>query len=73
MPNYAAWRKATGREKMRIAAENLRDNPHIAAYHFHKRFNLFIRHVLMPKFGVIDYWNRYEWQGRGSPHSHRVV
>ena len=73
MPNYAVWRKAMGREKMRIAVENLRDNLYIAVYHFYKRFNLFIRHILMPKFGVIDYWNRYKWQGRRSLHSHRVV
>ena len=68
MPNYDAWREATGRDKMRIAVENIRDNPHIIIYYFYKRFNLFIKYVLIPKFGVIDYWNRYEWQGRGSPH-----
>ena len=73
MPNYEAWKQATGRDKMRIAIENVRDNPHIAAYHFHERFNQFMTHVLIPKFGVVDYWNRYEWQGRGSLHSHGVV
>ena len=60
MPNYEAWKEATGREKIRIATENIRDNPHIAAYHFHKRFNLFIEHILIPKFNVINYWNRYK-------------
>ena len=32
-----------------------------------------MKYILMPKFGVIDYWNRYEWHGRGSPHSYRIV
>ncbi|EXU95902.1 AAA ATPase, helitron and PIF1-like helicase domain protein [Metarhizium robertsii] len=26
--------------------------------------------VLRKKFNVTDYWDRYEWQGRGSPHNH---
>ena len=55
MPNYEIWREATGRDKMRIIIENLKDNLYIAVYHFHERFNLFITHVLILKFGVVDY------------------
>lgn len=29
--------------------------------------------VVGGKFGVVDYWNRVEWQGRGSPHNHGFV
>ncbi|KAM4067367.1 Beta-ketoacyl synthase [Hirsutella rhossiliensis] len=44
--------------------------PHIAAFHFHRRYCLFRDIVLRTKFNVTDYWGRYEWQGRGSPHNH---
>jgi ATP-dependent DNA helicase PIF1 len=29
-----------------------------------------MKEVIGPKFGVTDHFNRYEWQGRGSTHSH---
>ncbi|KJZ68728.1 hypothetical protein HIM_11880 [Hirsutella minnesotensis 3608] len=38
--------------------------------HFHRRYCLFRDVVLRTKFNVTDYWDRYEWQGRGSPHNH---
>ena len=25
---------------------------------------------MVPKFGITDWWHRYEWQGRGSTHAH---
>ncbi|XP_044717905.1 PIF1-like helicase domain-containing protein [Hirsutella rhossiliensis] len=28
------------------------------------------RYRVAEKFNVTDYWDRYEWQGRGSPHNH---
>ncbi|KAI8395030.1 hypothetical protein FOFC_21522 [Fusarium oxysporum] len=43
--------------------------PH-SAWHFYRRFGLFRDIVLKQKFNVTDYWNRYEWQGRGSSHCH---
>lgn len=57
---------------MRISAQNLRDNPLIGAYHFYRRFTLFREIVLSAKFNLSNYWDRYEWQGRGSPHNHGV-
>ena len=29
--------------------------------------------ILTPKFNVMDYWYRFEWQSRGSPHTHGFV
>jgi ATP-dependent DNA helicase PIF1 len=29
-----------------------------------------MKYVLIPKFGITDYWFRYEFQGRGSTHVH---
>ncbi|XP_044716304.1 PIF1-like helicase domain-containing protein [Hirsutella rhossiliensis] len=42
----------------------LRDNAHIAAYHFHKRYALFRAIVLKQKFNLTDSWGRYEWGER---------
>jgi ATP-dependent DNA helicase PIF1 len=70
MPRYEEWKTAPEAVRMRISRENLRDYPHIAAYHFHSRFKHFREIVVKSKFEVTDFWERKEWQSRGSPHSH---
>ena len=40
MPNYHLWKQASGKDRIRIATKNLRLNPHIAATHFLRRFNI---------------------------------
>lgn len=70
MPQFDRWLAAPERERLGISRVNLRDNPHIAAWHFHTRFTASREHVITPKFNVTDYWDRYEWQARGSPHNH---
>lgn len=71
LPSYEEWKAArTTSERMKITRENVRDNPLIVAYHFERRYEAFLKEVLKPKFHITDYWNRYEWQGRGSTHSH---
>ncbi|KAF5128364.1 hypothetical protein E5D57_009303 [Metarhizium anisopliae] len=52
---------------MALSRHLLRQNPHIAAY---RRYCFFRDIVLRKKFNITDYWDRYEWQGRGSPHNH---
>ncbi|KJZ70034.1 hypothetical protein HIM_10585 [Hirsutella minnesotensis 3608] len=70
MPRYGEWLRASEPERMALSRYLLRQNPHIAAFHFHRRYCLFRDVVLRTKFNVTDYWDRYEWQGRGSPHNH---
>ena len=70
MPDFPSWQVGTHTDRMRLATAFVRDNPHIVAAYFHLRFNLFRTEVINPKFSVKDYWYRYEWQGRGSTHSH---
>ncbi|KAJ3459135.1 hypothetical protein MRS44_015208 [Fusarium solani] len=59
MPHYDEWLAGDNRREVVIARSNLRENPHIAAYHFFACFNAFLKHVLIPKFGITDYcaWN----------------
>ncbi|KAI8416687.1 hypothetical protein FOFC_03000 [Fusarium oxysporum] len=70
MPQYDDWLAATEPERMALSRRLLRQNPHIAAFHFYRRYCLFRDIVLSKKFNITDYWDRYEWQGRGSPHNH---
>lgn len=70
MPRYEEWKQGPEQTRLRISRENLRDNPHIAAHHFFRRYNVFRDQVLIPKFNIIDHWDRYEWQTRGSSHNH---
>ncbi|KJK85038.1 hypothetical protein H633G_11133 [Metarhizium anisopliae BRIP 53284] len=70
MPRYAEWLRASEPERMALSRHLLRQNPHIAAYHFYRRYCFFRDIVLRKKFNITDYWDRYEWQGRGSPHNH---
>ncbi|KAF4506485.1 hypothetical protein G6O67_006566 [Ophiocordyceps sinensis] len=55
MPRFDEWLRAEHQSKFAIAGVNLRNNPHIAAYHFHQRYTSFLKRV---KFGVTDYWFR---------------
>lgn len=57
-------------ERYRKITAALRDNPHIAATWFVKRFELFFKHVIKKIFHVEDFWYRFEWQSRGSTHVH---
>jgi ATP-dependent DNA helicase PIF1 len=70
MPRYQEWRVATAAKRKRLAVDFVRDNPHIVAFWFQKRIELFKKHVLFPKYKVVDFWDRFEWQARGSTHSH---
>ncbi|SMY30034.1 unnamed protein product [Zymoseptoria tritici ST99CH_1A5] len=70
MPDFERWLTLPPDERARVARENLKNNPHVADAHFERRFKLFLEKVLKPKFNVVDYWYRYEYQSRGSPHVH---
>ncbi|KJZ70268.1 hypothetical protein HIM_10349 [Hirsutella minnesotensis 3608] len=70
LPQFQDWQEVSEQQRMGMSSKLLRDNPHIAAWHFYRRFGLFRDTVLKQKFNVTDFWNRYEWQGRGSSHCH---
>src|SRR5271169_1038435 len=69
MPQTVA-EDATEPERIKIFRANLNENPAIAAYWFHKRWEHFFKHVLQKEFNIKDYWWRFEWQFRGSSHVH---
>jgi ATP-dependent DNA helicase PIF1 len=55
LPLYEEWRAALSDQRVRIARENLRDNPHIVAYYFYRRLQVFTDKVLKDKFNIIDH------------------
>jgi ATP-dependent DNA helicase PIF1 len=73
LPRYDEWKAAPSDQRVRIARENLRDNPYIVAYHFYRRLQVFKDKVLKEKFNVVDQWSRFEWQARGSVSSSRTL
>ncbi|KAM4062421.1 PIF1-like helicase [Hirsutella rhossiliensis] len=58
------WKAAPEAARMVLSRQLLRDNAHIAAYHFYKRYTLLTTIVLKQKFNLTDLWGRYEWGGR---------
>ena len=70
MPKYERWIASEDRARMALSRRLLKENPHIAAWHFHMRSKVFREVVLAKKFNLRDWWHRYKWQGHGSTHNH---
>lgn len=51
----------------------MHENPATVAWFFEQRVAQFMNSFLIPFFDVGDYWYRYEWQHRGSPHVHGLL
>ena len=49
------------------------ENPAIADWYFYHRVQQFIQLFYVDILGVTDYWIRFEWQHRGSPHIHGLA
>ena len=54
-------------------SEALVENPAVADCFFYQRIRLFIKDFYEDTLRVNDYWLRFEWQHRGSPHVHGQV
>lgn len=49
------------------------DNPALSDWFFSHRIHKFVEAFYVGVLGVSDYWYRFEWQHRGSPHIHGVA
>ncbi|XP_059064746.1 uncharacterized protein LOC131856825 [Cryptomeria japonica] len=63
----------TSREAQNWRKKNVIDYPHIVAHYMHLRHTIFRKEILEKGMNIKDYWCRYEWQHRGSPHVHRFL
>ena len=48
-------------------------NPAIADWFFYERISKFVEAFYVDILGATDYWFRFEWQHRGSPHVHGLA
>ena len=53
--------------------EALVENSAVADWFFYQRIRLFLKDFYEDILGVKDYWLRFEWQHRGSPHVHGLA
>ena len=51
----------------------LNDNPAMDDWFFYHCINKFVEVFYKGVLGAIDYWMRFKWQHRGSPHVHGVA
>ena len=51
----------------------LNENPAIADWFFYNRIHLYMKHFYIDGLKAKDYWLRFEWQHRGSPHVHGLA
>ena len=51
----------------------LTENPAIADWFFYQRVQVYLKHFYTDVLGATDYWLRFEWQHRGSPHVHGLA
>ncbi|XP_053204723.1 uncharacterized protein LOC128389199 [Panonychus citri] len=51
----------------------MHENPMITAQFFKTRIDIYRKTVLKTFLNVKDFWMRYEWQFRGSPHVHGLL
>ena len=49
------------------------NNPALADWFFYERISQFIKAFYCDVIGCCDYWMRFEWQHRGSPHVHGLA
>ena len=56
-----------------IRSKAVSDNPAIADWFFYHRISKFVDTFYTDVMGAVDYWYRFEWQHRGSPHVHGIA
>jgi ATP-dependent DNA helicase PIF1 len=70
LPRFTDYTTGDPKTRQKIVWDNIQNNPYIVAYYLTLRLQAFLKFVLKPYLGYTDHWNRYEWQARGSGHSH---
>lgn len=69
-PGFADLAIADDRTRRTFIWDGVQRNPHIVAHYLVIRLRAFTERVLRPLLGFTDSWDRFEWQARGSGHSH---
>jgi hypothetical protein len=71
-PGWADVALADDRTRHTFAWDGVQNNPHIIAEYLVIRLRTFTDRVLRPYLKFTDYWQRLEWQARGTGHCHAL-
>jgi ATP-dependent DNA helicase PIF1 len=71
-PGWTDLAAADDRTRRTFVWDGVQRNPHIVAHYLVLRLRAFTEHVLRPLLSFADSWDRFEWQARGSGHSHAL-
>jgi hypothetical protein len=71
-PGWADVAVADDRIRHSFAWDGVQNNPHIIAEYLVIRLRMFTEHVIRPYLKFADYWERLEWQARGTGHCHAL-
>jgi ATP-dependent DNA helicase PIF1 len=69
-PGFSDVATTDDRTRRTFIWDGVQNNPHIVAHYLVIRLQAFTEHILRPFLGFTDSWDRFEWQARGSGHSH---
>jgi ATP-dependent DNA helicase PIF1 len=69
-PGYLSVNSAPDRLRRSWIWDSVQANPYIVAHYLDIRLRAFTEHVLRLLLGFTDSWSRFEWQARGTGHSH---
>jgi hypothetical protein len=72
--HFPGWAGVVAGDRVRhsFAWDGVQNNPHIIAEYLVIRLRMFTEHVLRPCLKFTDYWERLEWQARGTGHCHAL-
>jgi hypothetical protein len=69
-PDWTTVKNGSETARRQFIWDKVQNYPHIVAHYLQIRFRTFISQVLQPLLKFTDYWDRFEWQARGSGHLH---
>ena len=72
-PGWSEVSQANDSVRRRFIWDRVQDQPHIIAHYVTIRRKAFMEYVISPLFKYEDYWDRDEWQNRGTKHDHGLI
>jgi len=72
-PELARLICAENADKSACRSSAVTTNPAVADWFFYERISKFVQAFYVDVLGATDFWFRFEWQHRGSPHVHGLA
>ena len=72
-PGWSEVSQANDSVRRKFIWDRVQDQPHVIAHYVTIRRKAFMEYVISPLFKYEDYWDRDEWQNRGTEHDHGLI